>query len=146
MLQSRAKYTAFSACQSFQRIIFAMVLNRNFHHRQMGYSKLVCQKQLRKVLLLVYFRLVFTSAYIQVWISLSPLPHGAASGGGQLWHESSSISTIHNAWLIMGNWSTILLWSSSTKSWSRIVLAVLLICTDAFPWNTHQKLESSENC
>ena len=38
------------------------------------YSKLAHQKQLRKALTysLFYFRLVITSAYMQLWISLSP--------------------------------------------------------------------------
>jgi len=53
MLQSRANDTAFLACQSFKRIIFAMVLKLNLHHHWMGYSKLMRQKQLRKALFLV---------------------------------------------------------------------------------------------
>jgi len=42
-----ALYKAYLACQSFQRRIFAMVLKWNLHHHQLGYSKLVRQKQLR---------------------------------------------------------------------------------------------------
>ena len=34
--------------------------------------------------------------------------------------------------LIVGNWWTILLWSGSTKGWSRAGSAILLICTEVF--------------
>ena len=48
-------------------------------------------------------------------------------------------------WLIVGNWWTILLWSGSTKGWSRAGSAILLICTEVFLWLTHQKLDYPEN-
>jgi len=47
-------------------------------------------------------------------------------------------------WLIMGNWWTILLWSGSTKGWSRAGSAILLICTKVFLWLTHQKFDYPE--
>ena len=48
-------------------------------------------------------------------------------------------------WLIVGNWWTILLWSGSTRGWSRAASAILLICTEVFLWLTHQKLDYPEN-
>ena len=47
-------------------------------------------------------------------------------------------------WLIVGNWWTILLWSGSTKGWSRAGSAILLICTEVFLWLTYQKLDYPE--
>jgi len=38
MLQSRAKYTVFVVCQSYQRGIFRMVLKLSLHHHQVGSS------------------------------------------------------------------------------------------------------------
>ena len=60
-------HTAFLACQSFHRRIFAMVLKWNLHHHQLGYSKLVRQKLLRKALLVV---LLSASDYNRVYTSL----------------------------------------------------------------------------
>ena len=51
----------------FTARIFAMVLKWNLHHHQLGYSKLVRQKLLRKALLLV---LLSTSDYKRVYTSL----------------------------------------------------------------------------
>ena len=67
MLQSRAKYTVFVACQSYQRGIFAMVLKWNLHHPQVWYSKLVRLKQLQKALTPCFLSV---SDYKRVYASL----------------------------------------------------------------------------
>jgi len=48
----------FVARQNYQRGIFAMGLKLSLHHHQVRFSKLVHQKQLRNVLLLVLLWLV----------------------------------------------------------------------------------------
>jgi len=79
------------------------------------------QKQLRKALLLVLlsvsdYKRVYTSSYFIVTTSTRSIkPQVKVS------HCRNSPEFTLYVWLIMGNWQNILLWSGSTKSWSRIV-------------------------
>jgi len=121
MLQSRANSTAFLACQSFQRIIFEMVLKWNLHHHQLGYSMLVRQKQLRKALLLLLSvsdcKRVYTSLYFIITIftrSVSLMWRSAMAWILQHLHYTQCL-TNH------GKLINHMFWSVSTKSWNRIV-------------------------
>jgi len=54
MLQARINHTVFVARQRYPRGVSSMVSKWSLHHHQVGYSRLVRQKQLRKALLLVF--------------------------------------------------------------------------------------------
>jgi len=52
---------------------------------------------------------------------------------------------VHNNWLIMDNWWNIVLWSGLTKGWcNRLRKQCRCICTEVFPWLTHQNLDYPE--
>ena len=77
MLQSRAKYTAFLACQSFQRIILRWSWNEICIIISWNTGSWCARNSCEKRYSFFCFPLVITSAYIQVCISLPPFSHVA---------------------------------------------------------------------
>ena len=108
-----------------------------------GYGKLVRQKQLRKALLLVLLSVSACKCIdTRLYFIITNFHREQTSVKRQPWYECSSIHTVENVWLNMNT----LLWSDSTKNWSRIgSLAVTLIFIEGFLWLIHQKLQQPEN-
>jgi len=144
MLQSRAKYTAYLACQSFQRIIFALVLKWNLHHHQLGYSKLVHQKQLRKALFLVLlsvsdYKRVHVSLYFIITIFTRHLKHHVKVSHGMNSPAFTLCTLFDWSWKIGKPYCFDQFRLEVEVEY--FFYAVSLICTDAFLWLTHQKLD-----
>ena len=109
LLQTGAWYTVFVARQTYQRGIFVLGLKFSFHHHQVWYNKLVRQKQLRKRCSSFYFRVVITSGYIQVRISLSRTSTrsnlrqmSAMKSQANVSHDISNIRLYTQPWALEG--------------------------------------------
>ena len=60
------------------------------------------------------------------------------------WIKFSDVH-VHNVWLIMNSWWTIVLWSGTTKLYIGSPSNFGDICPEVFLWLTHRKLDCPEN-